>query len=272
MLSVREQLEQKFSVPKTFVFHSAREHRFDYVVNQQIKDRIRTYCQNYERAPYDRNAMFDPRFSIDDFLYFWKEANTPDYEKMYNLDQFGVCNVVYSAQFSPCNTFMYFDITLNHPRNVINYMGIYAFLQYAVNDNYISLARKLSLHDNGPLPPFRHIRVILEDTTGNVMRIPTGIVWSSFSAEAFQSFSKHFEPVGQVAQNVFMSVQELPFPVDTIVSLDVDVPAFEYTHMADDNAPAPADFPVRVVPFLPTAMDIPPNMGSDDESSDEDDA
>ena len=175
-LSVREELERKYSVPKTFSFYVAGEFAFDYVVNQPMKNRLQTYCQINNFPPFDRYPMFDPRHSIDDFLYFWTEANDVDYCKAYNLDQFGACNVEYQTSLSICETFVYFDIILNHPRNALSPEDVNGFLQYAVNANYVALARKLSINNNGPnLPPFGSVRVALEDTTRSHIRVGTGL-------------------------------------------------------------------------------------------------
>jgi hypothetical protein len=276
-LSVREQLQQKFSVPSLFEFQSDSGHPFHYIVDQGVKDRIAQSCREKGYVNFNQNEMFDPRSSIDNFLFFWEEEKNIDFEKGYNLDQFGCLAVMYSAELSPCEQFLYFDILLFHPRFVLNYVNIYAFLQYAVNDHYVALARKLSVQDNGVLPPFRHVRVFLSTLTGVIWGAHG--IYPSYNALAYKRFSKHFQVWETITgiKNAFISLQPLPFPVDTISELHTrtrNIPAFQYAHdpIADGPllATQPATLPVVVIPPLPTAMDVPPNMGSDDESSDED--
>ena len=296
-------LQRKFSVPHLFEFESARGHKNSYVVDQAIKDRL-LYCALKQGTDYREYQLFDPRYSIDDFLFHWSETKHPDYVKSYNCDHFGAVNVDFSGAFSPCNEFMFLDISLNHPHRLLNYMDIYGFLQYAVNDSYIGLARKLSLHDNGDMPPFKFVRVILESDTNRIFAQHSGLVHTSYNSMAYRAFSKHFEPV---APNKFVSVQDLPFPLDRIPQNDDDVQDYGYIHMADD--PMPVDVPLVVIPtyadllfpphpihpiapFLPAAqlnfpplltlddLDrlqaaigpvVPPNLGSDESDSDDDD-
>lgn len=227
-LSITEQLEAKFRVPQNIVIQGASsDSRFEYTITEDLRVKIVRNNQLNECEPSDRHPIFHPRHSIEDFLYFFGKSKYIDYTKRYNLDVFGAFSVLYGVNHTEGGDALLLDIEITFPRECLGYSDVTKFLKYAVDDNYVGLARKLTVFDTGDFPVFCGVRVYLTSETNALRLTGNPYVYIEYWANYHKKFSKHFTPI---ADSTFASKESLPFPLQTIAEVDEDVP-MEFVHV-----------------------------------------
>jgi len=236
-LTPLQKLQYKFDLPQiVVVYGQTNDNRFQYTITDELWKLIVENNRLHQLAPFDRNEKFDPRHSIDDFLFFFTRSEDYDYAKRYNVDIIGALTVEYSVGHTEDEDFLLLDIRLSFPKEILLFSDVSKFLKYAVGDNYVGLARKLSI-----FPPsfeqdalsFCGVRVFLESET-NALTLPgNDFVFFEYWANYHKHFSPHFIVTGN---NSFASADPLPFPLNTIAEADEEVPDDEFVPL---NIPVP---------------------------------
>jgi len=226
-------------MPQIYVIYgTTNEGRFQYDITEQLWRQIGDSNFAHNVPPFDRNEKFHPRHSIDDFIFFFTRSQRRSYTKRYNLDIIGALTVQYGVSKTVAVEddlpFLLLDIRLSFPKETLRLSDVSKFLKYAVGDDYVNLARKLSVFDIGGLL-FSGVRVFLESETNALKPEGNDFVYFEYWADYHKHFSPHFIVIGE---HSFSSAERFPFPLNTIVEVDEEVPEDEFEPL---NVPVPVN-------------------------------
>jgi hypothetical protein len=108
---------------------------------------------------------------------------------------------------------------VSYPKECLEFSDVSKFLKYAVGDNYVGLARKLSVCETGGLT-FAGVRLFLTSKTNALRLDGNSFVFEEYWAHYHQNFSTHFITTGDSS---FASSEALPFPLHSIAEVDEEV-------------------------------------------------
>jgi hypothetical protein len=249
MQSYTEQLQQKFAMPQRISFGDNPMELIEYDVNPQMVKKLRGIYQQCNRQPPDSYPIFHPTQSIEHFLFFLDGFENGDekFARQYNFDPFGLVKILYSCAIADDGESTDFVITFYYPRLAMTTAHIRNLLRYAIHNNFVAFAQKLSAH---PIqPPFRDVVIRLDSDTDRVMNFygaANGGYDKVYHNVNFGDFSEHFVRSNEF-KNEFELCHSLPLPVV------VDIPPVVVDLTSD----------------IETAADIaPPGMGTDDDTED----